>query len=299
MRAELRNRLLMGPIMATVVLGSLAVDLHVDHHIAWLVVMIACIGFGSQELRVLGSRVAGPVQVAPMLLGGWLMLLATWAGSNDWVAGHLPRLHLILIQAPVGILAIGLGMAWTVLIQMWRRAYDHFFTNVALTCFGMIYLGITCSLLLALSQVSTAEDPHRGIQLTMMLLTACKLGDVTAYFGGRTFGKHKMTPRISPGKTWEGFAASFIGAIAGSYIVTAIFQACGYPAAFSGWWQPFVWGLVLGPLGVAGDLAESCMKRQAEVKDSGSILPGFGGWLDVFDAIILAAPVAYILALTL
>jgi phosphatidate cytidylyltransferase len=140
---------------------------------------------------------------------------------------------------------------------------------------------------------------NRGNQLLLCFITSCKLGDVTAYFGGRAFGRHKMTPRVSPGKTWEGFAFSFLGAIGGAYLVTWIFTATCAHGPFNGWWQPLVWGLIIGPLGVVGDLAESCMKRQAEVKDSGASLPGFGGWLDVFDALILAAPAAYLLSLLL
>jgi len=299
MRAELRNRLLIGPVLATVILGSLVIDLNAGHHRAWMLVMLACVGFGSVELRRLGSRVAGPVQVAPMIAAGWLMVLATWASQDPWVAAHAPRLQAALASSPVGVIALALGLVWTVLVQMRQRAVEHFFTNVALTCFGMFYLGITCTLLLALAQVSAPDSLHRGIHLVMLLLVACKLGDVSAYFGGRAFGRHKMAPRISPGKTWEGFAASFIGAIGGSYLLVWILSASGQPPVFAGWWQPFVWGLIIGPLGVAGDLAESCMKRQADVKDSGTTLPGFGGWLDVFDAVILAAPVAYVLALVL
>jgi phosphatidate cytidylyltransferase len=108
-----------------------------------------------------------------------------------------------------------------------------------------------------------------------------------------------MSPRISPGKTWEGFACSFVGAVGASYLFTWALGAWTGVGPFAGWWQPAVWGLVLGPLGVAGDLAESAMKRDASVKDSGSLMPGFGGWLDVLDALILAAPVAWLLAVLL
>ena len=140
---------------------------------------------------------------------------------------------------------------------------------------------------------------YRGTQLVLLFLATVKMGDIGAYFGGRTFGKHKMSPRISPGKTWEGFAFSFVGAIGGAYLFTWGLTATCAHAPFDGWWQPLVWALVLGPLGVAGDLAESAMKRDAAVKDSSNVVPGFGGFLDILDAVILAAPVAYLLALVL
>jgi CDP-diglyceride synthetase len=311
MRVELRNRLIVGPLLAGTVIGSLVWDFNSGQHLGWLLVMLACVFFGSRELQQLSKLVAGPVQIAPMIAAGWAMLLATWAVHDPWVEAKAPKLVAHLQALPYGVLALALGMVWTVLMQMRRRAYELFFTNVALTTFGMIYMGITCTLLLSIAMLQgtagyydvadlgppdTVINSVRGNQLLLLLITSCKLGDVTAYFGGHAFGRHKMTPRISPGKTWEGFAFSFVGSIGGAYLVHAIFNAVGPFPPFNAWWQPAVWGLILGPLGVVGDLAESCMKRQASVKDSGHTLPGFGGWLDVFDAVILAAPVAVVLA---
>jgi phosphatidate cytidylyltransferase len=144
-----------------------------------------------------------------------------------------------------------------------------------------------------------AAYANRGNQLLLLFIASCKLGDVTAFFGGRATGKHKMAPSISPGKTWEGFACSFVGSIGGAYLMAWIFASSCARGPFNGWWQPTVWGAIIGPLGVVGDLAESCMKRQADRKDSGHALPGFGGWLDLFDAVLLGVPVAYVLALVL
>jgi CDP-diglyceride synthetase len=163
-----------------------------------------------------------------------------------------------------------------VLVQMRRRAFEHFFSNVAYTLFGILYLGLSTSLMLRLAMMPGADGyVNRGNQLLLVAITVVKLGDVAAYFGGRALGRHKMAPRISPGKTWEGFACSFIGAIGGAYLMQAVFaQLCAHPP-FATWWEPIVWGAVLGPIGAAGDLAESCMKREASVKDSGDTLPGF------------------------
>jgi CDP-diglyceride synthetase len=309
MRAELRNRLIMGPALIVVLAAALTWDFHSGRHLGFLSILLLAVPFGVCELQRMERNVTGPVQILPTMVISWLMLLTTWltkdAQSLNWLSDHCPRSASALHQAPIAAILLALGMVWAVFMQMRRRAYELFFTNVGLTVFGMIYMGITAQLMLSLAMVhGTAEYYgesyiNRGNQLLLLHVASCKLGDVTAYFGGLTFGRHKMAPRISPGKTWEGFAFSFVGAIGGAYLLAWIFTASCAHGPFNGWWQPLVWGLIIGPLGVVGDLAESCMKRQAEVKDSGSSLPGFGGWLDVFDALVLAAPAGYVLALIL
>lgn len=309
MRAELRNRLLMGPTLIAILTAALAWDFASGRHLGFLIILAISVGFGVRELQRMASNVAGPVQILPTLVTSWLLLLTTWvsgdASAQTGLAEHAPCLAVVLRTAPTTAVLLALGMVWTILAQMRRNAFDHFFSNVGLTVFGMIYMGLTAQLMLNLAMVHGSTDYYgeaygnRGNQLLLLYIASCKLGDVTAYFGGRTWGRHKMTPRISPGKTWEGFAFSFVGAIGGAYALTWIFTATCAHGPFNSWWQPLVWGLIIGPLGVVGDLAESCMKRQAEVKDSGASLPGFGGWLDVFDAVVLAAPAAYILALLL
>ena len=98
-------------------------------------------------------------------------------------------------------------------------------------------------------------------------------------------------------KAWRATTDRPLRLVGGAYLFAwALAAVCDRPP-FNGWWQPAMWGLVLGPLGVVGDLAESCMKREVAVKDSGTSMPGFGGILDILDALILAAPVAYVLAL--
>ena len=309
MRAELRNRLIMGPALILILTAALAWDFHSGRHLGLLVILGCSTLFGVRELQRMERNVAGPVQILPTVVISWLLLLVAWV-SNDaatmiWLGEHAPPIALVLRTAPMTSILLAIGMVWAVLAQMRRSAYDHFFSNVGLTVFGMIYMGLTAQLMLNLAMVhgdvAYYGDVYvnRGNQLLLLYIASCKLGDVTAYFGGRAFGRHKMTPRISPGKTWEGFAFSFIGAVGGAYALAWIFTATCAHGPFNGWWQPLVWGVIIGPLGVVGDLAESCMKRQAEVKDSGTSLPGFGGCLDVFDALILAAPAAYILALVI
>lgn len=106
--------------------------------------------------------------------------------------------------------------------------------------------------------------------------------DVAAYFVGSAIGRHKIAPRISPGKTWEGTIAGFIAAAAVVVIATA-------PSGVHVWW--IVTAALIGPAAFAGDLLESWVKRRAGVKDSGGILPGHGGVLDRIDSLVAASPV--------
>ena len=104
--------------------------------------------------------------------------------------------------------------------------------------------------------------------------------DSGAYFVGRSLGKHKMVPRVSPGKTWEGFAGGVIAAVVASLVLSSLFSL-----DFS-ITRIVVFGIAIAVLGVVGDLAESWIKRLADVKDSGGIIPGHGGILDRLDALV-------------
>ena len=111
------------------------------------------------------------------------------------------------------------------------------------------------------------------------------VGDVSAFYAGRTFGKHKLAPVVSPGKSWEGAAASMAGAL-----VFAFFYL-GWAFPDLPLWQRLLLGAAGNVAGQVGDLAESALKRGAGVKDSGTMLPGHGGWLDRLDSSLFSMPV--------
>jgi phosphatidate cytidylyltransferase len=124
----------------------------------------------------------------------------------------------------------------------------------------------------------------------LLLLTAITVAsDTAAFYTGSKFGKHKLCPAISPGKTWEGFAGGLAGSLGASLLVRHFFL----PEQGLLWICFIV--LLLGCLGAAGDLSESVIKRAFGVKDSGSLLPGHGGLLDRIDSLLLTAPVLYYL----
>jgi len=162
------------------------------------------------------------------------------------------------------------------------------------TMFGMIYLGFMFGFLLAIRRWESA-----WVVLGIILIT--KSCDIGAYFTGRTIGRHKLIPWLSPGKTWEGLA----GGVVFSVVVASLLAWWGRsiePLTISGGrtydfsFSPLdaaLGGAALGLVGQGGDLIASLLKRDAGIKDSSSLLPGFGGVLDVIDSPLLAGPVAY------
>ncbi len=147
--------------------------------------------------------------------------------------------------------------------------------------FGILYVGLPFALL-----VELREQP-RGHLLALYVLVMIWIGDTAAYYGGRLLGRggiHKLAPRISPGKTWEGTVTSLVVVMAAGYAyMKYFFPEMSAPASL------FV-AATVNIAGQAGDLAESALKRGAGVKDSGTLLPGHGGLLDRVDALLFAIP---------
>jgi phosphatidate cytidylyltransferase len=160
------------------------------------------------------------------------------------------------------------------------------------TVLATLYLGGLGWFLMALrvkhSQPGSRVQFNGSTQVILLILLVVKFTDIGAYFGGRRFGRHKLIPWLSPGKTWEGL---FFGLLTAALVG----WACGASIESLPWWKAIIAGVVIGGIGQLGDLLESLMKRDAEVKDSGKLIPGFGGVLDVIDSPLLAAPFAYIL----
>lgn len=156
------------------------------------------------------------------------------------------------------------------------------FQYIGLRIIGLVYIIIPFALFNLISIASSEFFPL----ITLGILFTIWSNDVFAYFTGRAFGKHKLFERISPKKTWEGFAGGFVAAIACAYIFST------YEPALT-LWQWLVTGALVSITGTYGDLAESMFKRSLHIKDSSSILPGHGGFLDRFDAILIALPFVY------
>ncbi|MFC1993829.1 phosphatidate cytidylyltransferase [Chloroflexota bacterium] len=144
---------------------------------------------------------------------------------------------------------------------------------------GMFYLGWLFSYWVLLG--------NYGREWVFFALFSTFAFDTTSYFIGRTWGKHKLAPSISPNKTWEGVAGGIVGAMAAAIILAIIF---GLEISY---WQLLLLGFLIAIFAQLGDLAESSIKRSAKVKDAGSIIPGHGGLLDRLDSVLFTGVVVY------
>lgn len=177
--------------------------------------------------------------------------------------------------------------------------------TIACTMLGLIYIPLLLMFMLNLTFRWTptawnAPFSPTAHALIVYLVVVVKASDVGAYLVGSTCGRHKMFPRISPGKTWEGLAGGFMAGILASLIVFWLWvnPASGQNAAEFGrlsitFGHALFLGAFLAAIGVVGDLVESLLKRSAGLKDSGCIFPGMGGILDVLDSLLFAAPALY------
>lgn len=167
------------------------------------------------------------------------------------------------------------------IIQFTRKENQNAVTLIALTLFGIFYVGWFFSFLV---KIRFLEDGHK---LAAYLLLVTKAGDTGAYLIGSKFGRHRLIPRISPNKSVE-------GAI-GGFVFSLFFAVISW---FYLRWMPFsvifIGGVLIGVFAQLGDLAESLVKRDYKVKDSSPFLPGLGGMLDVIDSVLFTAPIFYI-----
>lgn len=164
------------------------------------------------------------------------------------------------------------------------------------TVLGLTYVGGLLACVAQMRLLGPATQPGLwGIHALASLVMVVKCADIGAYTLGRLFGKHKMTPTLSPGKTWEGAGGALLFGCLGSWLAFELLLPAACPAGSLPRLFPFAWlvyGILLTPLGMVGDLAESLLKRDAGRKDSSTWLPGFGGVLDILDSILFASPAA-------
>ncbi|MDR3750139.1 MAG: phosphatidate cytidylyltransferase [Terracidiphilus sp.] len=191
-------------------------------------------------------------------------------------------------MAIFGILCLALLVYCTFL-----RPVAQVMTDASASIFCLVYIGLT------LIALPTLREQSNGPSLVAFLFCVVWAGDIAALYVGRAWGRHKLAPRLSPNKSWEGA----LGSVAGSLLVTggllglAHLLAAQWDSARLSYpediWYWLVLAVVVNIAAQVGDLAESALKRSAGVKDSGTLLPGHGGVLDRIDALLLAAPVLW------
>ncbi len=216
---------------------------------------------------------------------------ASWFGRFGFMPIHIPGEGNSLAQV---MLAYSLSVLALFALAAYRfREPGRSMETLGAELLIVSYVG---ALLGVATQLRWVAGDTAGYLVIGSLVVVTKGGDVGAYFLGRMFGKRKMTPLLSPGKTWAGGG----GALFGSALSSVLWFAFA-PQFFDSRWASPEWywaatyGLILGAVGLIGDLCESLIKRDVGKKDSAVLLPGFGGLLDILDSILYSSPVAYVL----
>ncbi|KAA6433407.1 phosphatidate cytidylyltransferase [Rufibacter glacialis] len=214
--------------------------------------------------RLLSARGFQPNRAIGALLGIGLYVLgfAVERGTvtSDW----------LFVLPPVMLLAL--------VAELYRKK-EQPFTNVALTLVGVFYIAAPFTLLHVLAFL-----PGRySWQIILGVMFLIWASDTGAYAAGKSFGKNKLFPRISPGKTWEGWVGGVLLSLGVAWLLSVFFQDLAL-------WHWLGVALLVSVFGVLGDLVESMLKRSLDVKDSGTLIPGHGGILDRFDSLILVVP---------
>ncbi|MFC1906142.1 phosphatidate cytidylyltransferase [Chloroflexota bacterium] len=183
---------------------------------------------------------------------------------------------------------LGAVVLIVVLIVYSLQRYTGLITTERWLCtiVGVIYVGWLGSHFILLRGFGGSDGWNIGRRWIILALFATFAADTMAYFIGRAWGKHKMAPRISPGKTWEGAAGGFVGGIGATVLLA-------YILSITIDWKLILLGCLIPVFGILGDLVESMFKRRTGVKDAGSIIPGHGGILDRLDSILFVVIVVY------
>ena len=252
--------------------GSLTAATADDRSVqATLVALLAAavLGLGCVELSRL-AKGKGLIVLNPASAIGVMLLATAW---------YWPQVLPVTRGAyVVGVIVVALLAVF--LQQYLRFGTNGVLNNCGISCFTMIYLGLLGAFVLGVRI-------EFGLWEMFAVICVVKASDIGAYTFGRIFGKHKLSPRVSPGKTWEGMGGAMLAGMALSF---AFARGFGIMSA----WPALVFGACLAVVGQLSDLVESMLKRDAGQKDSAACVPGFGGILDVIDSPLFATPFAYV-----
>ncbi len=267
--------------------------------------------------RVLVAAAGIPVAVGAMYLGGWV-LAALLAAASVLAALELFRMagmkgpHALPSVGAAGAVALVAAAATapsagvdnpllfgvtavTVLAActaaIWARGVaGEPLLSVAVTVFGAVYTSLLLFALF-LRHLPGLDSALHGTVVLLCPVVLTWLNDTYAYFGGRTWGRRKLIPKVSPGKTVEGALCALVGTLLSAVGYTFVLAL--FPTYRVGIVEAAVFGVVLSVASQVGDLAESLFKRDVGVKDSGTLLPGHGGALDRFDSLFFTLPLGY------
>ena len=203
--------------------------------------------------------------------------IMTWAGVVTGVAWLVCAFYTGIAQK------IAAGILFAAFLALWVKTLfgnaQRPLSSLGTTLLGLFYVPFMLTWFIKIPQV-------HGMMMLLYTVAIIKISDMGGFAFGMAFGKHKMCPKISPGKSWEGMA----GSIFASIVISCAFM----PLTHFVWWKALAFGVVAAVVGTLGDLVESRFKRECEVKDSATFMPaGLGGFLDMFDSLIFAPAVLF------
>lgn len=259
-RSNLEQRVIAASVGAIIFVGAIYLN-----EWTYFSVFLALTLLGMVEFyRLLSIKGFEPNQNIGLLVGGGLFVSVFLIQK-----GLLPLRVLFLMPAL---------MALVFVVELYRKKALPF-VNISVTLVGVLYVAVPFSLLSLLGFLGEQYSWHVILGCLLLIWAA----DTGAYFVGKNFGRRKLMERISPGKTWEGWAGG---------VLFSLLVAWGLAFFFTDL-DLFRWiiiGLIVSVFGVLGDLVESMLKRGLEVKDSGNLIPGHGGILDRFDSLLMVVP---------
>jgi phosphatidate cytidylyltransferase len=260
------------------------------------------------RLRILSAAVMIAVLVAAIVwlsLAGWAALMLVLLGLAAWEWGAFARLTRAARLGYIVVVAAAclLALLWTGVLGGGEAFERLAIFYVAAGAFWMLgapawilrigqspprwLVALAGMLILVSTYLAIVDLRALGAGIMLMVMAIVWVADVVAYFAGRAFGRHKLAPLVSPGKTVEGALGALMGVATYAIVASAAFQAVRSPVV-----AVLGVAILLAVLSIVGDLFESALKRQVGLKDSGTLLPGHGGVLDRIDALLPVLPIA-------
>ncbi len=277
------RRLISSVALWTIVLAALFSGNQWVSNYGLLAIMMVIAGFGLAEFYDLVGKRELACFKGWGIFGGLLLMSSTFLYLSGAVGPHIDPAKANDFETSILIIFV-LGLC---IRQFVSRSNTAGILAISTTLFGLMYV----PWLLNFIQKIKFFPNIQGSYYILYFILVTKFSDLGAYVTGSLIGRHKMIPRISPNKTWEGFG----GAIVISTVASCVFAhfAEGKLAGMNGL-HAIVLGIILGVSAVVGDLIESLFKREAGVKDSGRLFPGIGGILDLVDSLLFNAPLMYL-----
>ncbi len=277
----MKKRILFGTIMIGVLVALLWVDWRLESGerlaviglpVAGVLVLLLAMAF--IEL----ARMSAAARIIVLVRSGMfgtiaLATLPFWWQLTGSSGATVPPVLLVLSLAAMGVFVD----------QMVRHRIDDALRRIACTLLAVVYLGAGGAMIMWIRVA-------HGVPIFILFLAAVKVTDIGAYFTGSAIGRHKMIPWLSPGKSWEGLFGGLLAGAGASVLIVWMMKIDALSL-----WQAGLFGALVGAAGQFADLCESLLKRSARQKDSGRLVPHFGGVLDIIDSLLLGAPIAVVL----